>query len=391
MGVIKILFKVLISLSLLFIQMQKAFAEMIAKGRTKVKTVFNFYHQNGDEGKQVFDNSGKEEASVIEPMIFIEHQISEDTAITGHFVFDVWTAASDTKLDASTGASGEGRKKQTRSSATLGVVKEIDKVTLGAGVGFSNEYDYRSFNGSLDISKSFAKDNFTIGMGVQLYKDQVSTFKDFTLPKSAIISEFEDRDIIAFSVNGSQILTPKAIVFFGMNYVKASKNLESTASSVLVANTREVEALPDERQRYSVSSRLVHGVTEASAINLSYRYYWDEWDLDAHTVRLAYLFEVNDNEDYIEIFGRHHSQAKVKYFKESFDSREEFMTSDSDMAKFSSYEFGIFHSMSLGDMGDVNYFGFKFENVTLANSLVAANRSNKLGYVYLQTSFAVEF
>ncbi|MBT3583337.1 MAG: hypothetical protein HN509_00405, partial [Halobacteriovoraceae bacterium] len=98
--------KILFSLVILFANLGQAFAEMMEKGKTKVKTVFNFFHQNSNDGKQVFDGSGREEANVIEPMIFIEHQINEDTAITGHFVFDFWTAASDTKLDGNTGASG---------------------------------------------------------------------------------------------------------------------------------------------------------------------------------------------------------------------------------------------------------------------------------------------
>ena len=72
-----------------------AFAEMLEKGKTKLKSVFNFYHQNSDNGNQVFDNSGREEATVVEPMIFIEHQVSAETAISGHFVFDAWTVASD--------------------------------------------------------------------------------------------------------------------------------------------------------------------------------------------------------------------------------------------------------------------------------------------------------
>jgi len=67
--------------------MQHVLAEMMEKGKTKVKAVYNMYHQSSTSGKQVFDGSGNEEVTVIEPMIFMEHQISKDTAISAHFVF----------------------------------------------------------------------------------------------------------------------------------------------------------------------------------------------------------------------------------------------------------------------------------------------------------------
>ena len=67
---------------LAFLALQNAFAEMMEKGKTKVKKVFNLYHQNSNDGRQVVDGRGREETNVIEPMVFIDHQITEDTALS---------------------------------------------------------------------------------------------------------------------------------------------------------------------------------------------------------------------------------------------------------------------------------------------------------------------
>jgi hypothetical protein len=384
--------KILFSLVILFANLGQAFAEMMEKGKTKVKTVFNFFHQNSNDGKQVFDGSGREEANVIEPMIFIEHQINEDTAITGHFVFDFWTAASDTKLDGNTGASGgEPIKTQSRTSANVGAKREVKKWTYGANLGFSSEYDYSSLNGSLNASRSFAKDNFTLGAGIQYYKDSVSLFPDLTPPGAAKIVNDKDRTIVATALTASQILTRKDIIHFGINYIKAKGFLESTASSVSVAGVREVENLPENRERYAASTRWVHGLSETSALNLSYRYYWDQWQANAHTARLAYLVEINENEDFLEFFTRFHNQSAVEHYGESFDNAKAFMTSDSDVAKFNSYEAGVYHTKTLGEMGDFKLLGFDFENVSWSNSLVYGIRSNGLRMGYLQTALTVEF
>lgn len=361
---------------------------MLEEGKTKFKLLFNVYHQNSDDGNQVFDNSGKEEANVVEPMLFVEHQITEDTAINAHFVFDFWTAASDTKLDGATGASGPGRKEQSRISGNLGVRKEMGDWELSGGVGFSSEYDYRSFNGSIGIQRSMAKDNFTIGLSLQYYKDEVMLFEDLSNPPTAKISEFLPRDIFAASLTASQIITRKDIVQAGLTYVNANKNLESTASSVLVGGVRHAEVLPETRNRYALSSKWVHGFDDTMAMNLSYRYYFDQWDLDAHTIRFAFLKEINDDEDFFEVALRFHNQSSVEYYADSFDTAKGFMTSDSDLEDFSSYELS---TMLTNHYDNQTIYGIDFEEMVWNNGITAAKRSNGLIYAYVQSSIGFQF
>ncbi|PIK13973.1 DUF3570 domain-containing protein [Halobacteriovorax sp. JY17] len=381
--------KLALSLFLVITSIQSVFAEMMEKGQTKFKLLFNLYHQNSDDGEQVFDNSKREEANVVEPMLFIEHQITEDTAINAHFVFDFWTAASDTKLDGLTGASGgEPIKGQSRVSGTVGARKEIGDWAFNGGLGFSSEYDYRSLNASLGVERSLAKDNFTIGLGLQYYSDEVRLFEDLTPAGSATISEFKPRKILAASLTASQILTRKDIIQFGLTYIQAKDNLESTASSVLVSDIRESEKLPDSRKRYAASSKWVHGFSDTFAMNLFYRYYFDQWRLDAHTVRLAFLKEINDDEDFLEFSIRLHSQDKVRYYQDSFNTSQDFMTSDSDLDKFNSYELSMYLSSNFEGK---KLFGMELDDFTWNNGVTGYKRSNGLIYAYFQSSLGFEF
>jgi len=381
--------KIILPLLASFTNIHQVFAEMMEKGKTRVKTVLNIYHQNSNDGQQVFDNSGREEANVVEPMIFIEHQVNEDTAIDAHIVFDFWTAASDTKLDGQTGASGgEPIKGQSRISGNIGARREVGKWSYGTKFGFSSEYDYSSLNGSLDVSRSFAKDNFVLGFSAQYFSDKVGLFRDLSSPSSSLITNDLPRKIFSTSLSASQILTPTDIIQVGASFVRSEKNLESTSSSVVVNGVRTVEDLPDTRSRYAVSANWVHGLGENSALNSSYRYYFDQWDLSAHSLRLAFLQEVNDEEDFYEVFLRYHSQSKVRYYGDSFSSNEVYRTSDADMDKFQSYEAGFFYSHSLGDQ---KWLGLEFEDVSWGNSIVYYNRTNGLRYGYYQTSIGFEF
>lgn len=380
---------ILLSLSSFISLIQNTFAEMMEKGRTKVTSVFNFYHQNSNNGGQVVDNSGREEDHVIEPMVFIEHQIKEDTAISGQLTFDAWTAASDTKIDSYTGASGgDGIKNQARISANLGARQEKGKWSYGANFGFSTEYDYQSINGSVNISRSFAEDNFTLGFGLQYYMDQLSAFTDISNPSQAQITTGLDRKILASSITASQILSPIDIIQFDATFARSTGFLESTANTVRVNGVRAVEQLPDSRSRYALSTKYVRALGESSALNLSYRYYFDQWDVSSHTTRAAYLFDLNEDEDFIELFVRHHYQDKVEYFSDNFSSAQTFMTSDSDMNEFTSYEGGIYLNQNYDDK---KVFGVDLENFSWNHGFVYYTRTNGLRYGYYQTSVSFEF
>lgn len=380
--------KILLTFFLLILSIESAFAEMMEKGKTKVKTLLNVYTQNSKSGKQVLDNSGNEDLKVIEPQIFVKHQITADTEINASFTFDTWTAESDTILDGNTGASGEGKKGQSRIAPNIGVRRETGKIKYGMNLGFSNEYDYTSKNISADIERSFADDNFTIGLGAQYYADTVSLFPSINPPSTAKIVKDYDRDIYALSLGMSQILTRTDIVEFDATYANAKGRLESTAGTVNIAGVREVESLPGKRERKGLSTKWVHALNDEMAVNISYRNYFDDWGAHANTVRGAFLMSLRDEQDFVEFALRYHSQSAIDYYEDSFVARKRYMSSDSDLGKFHSYEPSIMYMRSLGGQ---SLFGVEFQEAEWGSSLTYAKRSTDLSYAYLQTSLAFTF
>lgn len=376
------------SILVLLLSVQNAFALMMEKGKTKVKTLFNFYSQNSKTGKQVLDNSGNEKVRVIEPQIFVKHQITEDTEINASFVLDTWTAESDTILDGNTGASGEGKKGQARVAPNIGVRKESGKSTYGMNLGFSSEYDYTSKNISLDYARSFKNDNFTLGLGLQYYADTVGLFQSINPPQDAVMNKKNNRDIYALSLGASQILTRSDIVEFDFTYAKAKGRLESTASTVSIGGVRELEVLPGQRERMALSGKWVHAIGEDMSFHLSYRNYFDDWGARAHTMRFAYLFSLRDDQDYLEFAMRLHSQKRVDYYKDSFSISEQYMTSDSDMSKFTSLEPSVMYTRSLGD---IKVFGKSLNDAEWVTGATYGKRNTGLSYAYLQTSVSFSF
>ena len=116
--------------------------------------------------------------------------------------------------------------------------------------------------------------------------------------------------------------------------------------------------------------------------------YFDDWGAKAHTIRGAYLIALREEQDFLEIALRYHSQDAVDYYKDRFGSTERFMTSDSDMSKFNSFEPSVMYSRSLGGL---HMFGVDFQDAEWGNSLTYAKRNTGLQYTYLQTSLAFFF
>ncbi len=387
--VVDVIKKILLSFVLILLSIQSVFAEMMEKGKTKVKTLLNIYSQKSKSGKQVFDNSGNEDLFVIEPMVFVKHQINEDTEINANFVFDTWTAESDTIIDGLTGASGEKAKKgQSRIAPNFGMRKEIDKNSMGFNLGFSNEYDYQSKNISLDFERKFAEDNFTLGASFQYYADEVKVFNDLTPPQTATISKGQKRDIWAINLSASQILTRRDLVLVGVTSVGASGKMESTAGTIKVGGTREVEVLPNNRDRNAYSAKWIHAITDEIALNLSERYYKDDWGLEAYTSKAALLFSLRDDLDYLELSLRVHTQNSVDYYKNEFQTQERYMTSDSDLSKFTSIEPTVTYSRSLEDL---KLYSFDLKESEWTSGLMYSKRNTGLSAVSFQTGLSFYF
>jgi hypothetical protein len=364
-----------------------AVAELLP-GEWSSKFVLNLYNQSSDEGLQVYDGSGDQGVSVVEPMIFVSHQIDETTNISGHFVLDAWTAESDTRLDGNTGQSGAGIGNQSRTSANISYSKEVGKSTWTPRFGFSSEYDYKSFNGGLTWTGSFAEDNFTLGISGNIFLDKTNQF-DYT---NEVTGPEEDKKVYAFDITASQLITRSDIFLFGFSYIKQEGTLESIRNTLDDNGTRVPEELPDARDRKAFYAQWVHGFSDEIALSARYRFYTDDWDMDANSLETSLRMSVQEDEGFLEFNYRYHDQNEVKYFTKTANGQE-FMTNDHDQDSFTSHRVGTHYSINLGekDFGKLYGIPFSFESWEVSVGAYHYWRSNNLTYNTLQASLGVTF
>ena len=109
------------------------------------------------------------------------------------------------------------------------------------------------------------------------------------------------------------------------------------------AYAAESEIHPDKRTRQAVTSRISQYINPVKASLIgSYRYYFDDWDVQSHTAEFRFNKYVFD--DLITGFNyRYYTQSGADFYFERYDPgiTSEFRTADYKLMPFQSHSFGL--------------------------------------------------
>ena len=167
--------------------------ERSAMAKMDLDLVVNSLYQSGRGGKQVYDGSGDQSLTLIEPVLYLNSQIDHNTSVFGSLVFDALSSASAKAFDSGTGASkgaggggggedGEGGGGgdslmpgwQTRVGAEAGYSKKTGTWLFTPTAGFSHELSYNSLHGGMNVQKFLAEDNFVLSAGLFHFSDEAN-------------------------------------------------------------------------------------------------------------------------------------------------------------------------------------------------------------------------
>ncbi len=275
---------------------------------------------------------GDQHAIIIEPLLWARLRTSDTLVHEAAIEIDVVSAASPDAIDATTSAS------RLNEAITVDVQHRWSRTPseeLTGRWGFHIEEPLRSFSAGGGYSRKLADDNFTIGTSALLSFDSFDAY-----------GPYGDRPGLRqrWSVNGnasaSQVLSPTTILDLGYGLTFQRGVLETTWNAVptddgMVAR----EELPPSRLRQAATVKLSqHVLRTRSTLKASYRYYRDDFELDAHTVQL-YGYQYLRPWLYTRLGWRVHRQDGVGFYQDVFPPAPTgSRTSDSDLAPFTSNE-----------------------------------------------------
>ncbi|VAW66267.1 hypothetical protein MNBD_GAMMA08-935 [hydrothermal vent metagenome] len=335
--------------------------------------------------------------SIFEPVATIQKEISEDEFVKFKVVYDVLTGSTPygalpTKsAQTITNPSGNSNIttpagevplndsfRDTRVALSADWTLPIDRlkrVTFGGN--FSNEFDFTSFTGSATYAQDTSDRNRTYTVGLGFTSDtwdpvggknpELEFMIDGNFDQGAK-GGTDTKSTTDIMLGLTQVINRSTIMQFNLGISDSSGYLTDPYRfiSVVDANGAPTTALdadvpanafpyryekrPDARTKNTFFWRTVHHLTE-DVINVSYRYYTDDWGIDSHTLDFRYRYELGGNH-YLQPHFRYYTQTNADFFVNYLvagDALPDFASSDYRLSEFVGTTIGLKYGMVMSN------------------------------------------
>ena len=312
---------------------------------------------------------GSERMTVLQPQIEAVFKQGERLTHRVWVPIDVVTAASPDAIDrtpASVDVVSNSSRQNTGGAIDWTTTYKADaKTELFVRDGFHLEENFRSWNGGMGVTRSFAEDNATLSASFNAYFDWFDRF-DITGHRHGRTSRSTSNGNVGFS----QLLSTTTIARLDYGLTVQSGELGNTWNSVpLAIGERGPEIMPDRRVRQALSGRLVQGLPWNGSIRASYRFYTDTWGIDAHTVELQLMQRLTPWA-YVRGVYRVHTQDSAVFFTTLAPNGATLRTADSDLDKFVAQTWGAHAAIDLPDPRlKTIHFDFGYERYFRSNGM----------------------
>jgi len=240
------------------------------------------------------------------------------------------------KPDAQATASKRSGFDDIRYAPTFFVSYDDGENAATVGGYYSSELDYVGKALFANYTRQLNQGNTVLGIGISQSADTWSPNNNRPLPK-----DNRDEQKIDLSIN--QLISPTLSLQFVYSYMN-SKGFLSSPYPFLIQNGTFIgfENYPDNRTGHAFALKGLKYIDDANAMNFSYRYYVDDWDISSHTLSTEWLHDINDNW-MVGARVRYYIQTASNFVKPigGASPTDKYIAVDYRMSAFDSYDFGI--------------------------------------------------
>lgn len=315
--------------------------------------------------------SEKDRVTVFEPSFSAKKTFDNSSILGLNFVFDTMTGASPNGAspsdgpqtftrpsgnDAYTIEAGETPLDDTFKDTRIqlgaswdSVLTRLTRYRLGANV--SSEYDYMSvsFNGGL--SQELNQKNTVLSVGVAYAFDTSSPVGGVPVPLASMAAvgspqpkdgESDSKSVTDFMLGLTQVLNARTLMQFNVGTSLNSGYLNDPYKivSVVDGNGRPTDYLyenrPDSRIKNYFFWNTSYHIPNDDTIDLSYRYMFDDWGINSHTIDLRYRWNISEHW-YLQPRVRWYQQSAADFYRHSIGNTEDLsveMSADPRLAEF---------------------------------------------------------
>lgn len=277
------------------------------------------------------------------PSVLVRKSLGNSVSVSGKYYVDTVSGASiDVEAAGVDVDSGASPYAEERTEYNLGLDYLNDRTMLTLGYASSQENDYDAETVSFNVSQTFFGDLTTLSLSTSLGQDTVgrNDRPDFE-------EELERR---RYGLTLTQILSTSLIAAFSYEAVIDEGFLNNAYRQVRYRDptsargySYQPEVYPNTRNSDAFGLRAIyHLPNRRSAIRGEYRYFQDNWEIEADTVELRYTHSLDDHWLF-EFKARHYDQTGARFYSDLFDFRnaQNFMARDKEMGPFDSLTLGL--------------------------------------------------
>ena len=268
-------------------------------------------------------------------------------------VADDWSVALDVAWEDMSGASpwfvgqvGDDPAKVIMSGASIEDTRTEVSVTTryyfdrgngGLNVTYSDEDDYESK--ALGLDGSFNSED-----GLTTYSAAISASDDDIDPTQGshpTNTLSESKDIYSTWVGVTRIVSKRALVRFGLSY--------TYRDGYLTDPYKFHDSRPDERKEWTISSGYRRFFeAQNSALHFDYRYFNDDWEVQSHTLDVAWVWNFSPDIQYTP-FIRYYTQEEAEFFDNIARVDQRYFADDYRLSSFGAFSYGLRASREFGN------------------------------------------
>jgi hypothetical protein len=291
-----------------------------------------------------------EDLEVIEPVVYFDYDVSDDTTYWGLLAYDWVSSASIDRLSnfpQQSGASGD-----YYAGLELGLRHRLDpRRTAGVFLSTSVEYDYFSVGLGGSLALDLAGGNARVETSLNAYYDTLDVIRYDGSEEGT-----DERLSFGGNVAWYQVLGPRTHSELGLNLNLQSGFLETPYNAVVVEDPAAppnpnlpnnfpgfefTEELPSDRARLALYGRVRRQIGERFAAELGARLYGDDWGIFAWTLEpRLYAWLVEDSLR-LRLRYRLYDQSEADAYEAHFTTLESLRTQDSDLSAFDARTIGV--------------------------------------------------
>lgn len=312
---------------------QLAHADAPARSKTELGYRYSQYEEESLDAASIMSGSG-ERYSVDNHQFRLVTPVAADYALTVDAAYETMSGASayGTTVD----EQGKHRLimsgasiKDTRTDVLASVRKDQTDGALTLSGGYSGEDDYVSYNAAVELERYTPDRRITYSGGLGLSLDDIEPEQTEGIQRI----DSEERQSLDGFVALAKVLSPVWQVQGGI--------FAALHDGFLADPYKARDVRPDQRQTvgFSVNSRyFLRGMR--AAVHTDYRYYQDDWGIEAHTLDLAWHQSLGDQLRVVPHV-RYYSQSQADFYVATDSSgRQGNQSSDYRLSPFGALSYG---------------------------------------------------